>query len=81
MQVSVTQEDIDLGIRGSCSECPVARAMTRAGFLDVSICPGLLVWRGGPAGRRGFTAPKHVTEFIIAFDSEGSGQPFTFEVP
>lgn len=80
MQVSVTQEDIDLGIRGSTQHCPVARAMTRAGFLGISVCPSLLTWRVG-LGRNGFDAPEHVTEFIFTFDAWHSVLPFEFKGP
>jgi hypothetical protein len=81
--VNVTQEDIDTGTAGSCSECPVALAVTYA--LGLGERDSVRVTASSiyvyPTGSR-FRSPPSVKKFIKDFDSplNLSVEPFSFEL-
>ena len=79
--VTVTEPHIDAGMSGSCSRCPVALALAGA-------FPGTDIWVNGatfdirPWGGD-YTRVNlrgGVEEFIVRFDEDGFGEPFTFTV-
>lgn len=75
MKIQVTEDDIRFGERGECTDCPVARAISRAtkreAYVDsYDICSGSYDW---------FT-PEAVRTFIARFDSGQPVEPFTFEL-
>lgn len=79
VRVVVTQRDINLGTRGNCERCPIARALRRQGFL-------LAVWRSWlddvETGHRVTNLPLKACRAIHMFDNYGrsSVQPFQFTV-
>lgn len=73
--VSVTQDDIDSGYRNSCTNCPVARAMSRELGKDITI-PSRWAWFDGERK----ALPFIVSTFIARFDNSLPVEPFTFEV-
>lgn len=79
MRIQVTQQDIDQGICGSPSRCPISRAVKRAtGETDVSTGDLILFWT---AGRRvAYRTPASAASFITRFDSDLSVAPFEFEL-
>lgn len=80
VEISVTDEDIAAGERGSCGRCPVARAVRRSTGADgvrvnegdieisMSICE--------PHMRA--LLPRDACIWISRFDERGVGEPFTF---
>lgn len=86
MKITVTAEDIALGLPGSCSHCPVAMAIARdTGSRGVRV-DGVEIF----VCDRRFSAPPSVSNFINHFDDWDSEalppepfppQPFTFELP
>ena len=75
MKISVTQQHIDAGLRGSCTGDPIALALKDAGFDFVWVAPDRI-----EATVRTYSIPEDVLEFMKAFDNEHYVQPFTFEL-
>jgi hypothetical protein len=69
--IEVTAEDINKGFKQSCSNCPVALAMTRALGYDVTV--GATTWRYADSSVRS-SLPKTTQDFIALFDQ---GEPVT----
>lgn len=85
LKVEVTQKDIDIGLRGDCSQCPVALAVSRA-LIAAGLEYGVGVdelniklFRHGMLVHT-IRTPKEVAEFIEDFDSRYSVEPFLFEI-
>lgn len=86
--VTVTAEDIELGIPRDPWECPIARAIARAyGRRRASYCLGSTAYLF-PEGRRWFVRPKpgfyvlvpdEVGQWGVNFDSHRPVSPLTFE--
>lgn len=85
--ISVTQHDIDWGIRLDGSSCPIALAMARE--FDISDKDRsrkvLVLTRAAfittPEGELACTLPNEAGAFIGKFDyAEGDAAPFEFEV-
>jgi len=79
--VTVTEAHIDAGISGSCSYCPVALALADAfpeadAFVNGATFD-IQPWGGGVTR---VNLPGVVEEFIVRFDEDGFGEPFTFTV-
>lgn len=74
--VRVTQDDIDRGVRGSTTDCPVARALCRAvpnAFIRV--------WKDVAFVRiHRVEIPPKVRRFIHDFDDYRAVKPFSFEI-
>ena len=84
MRVSVTSEDIRLGLRGNPCECAVALAVGRLlTGCTIEVSPGLVYLFGGEALGLPPTAdlPEAVTEWIIRFDRLEPVNPIEFELP
>jgi hypothetical protein len=79
--VEVTQEDIDNGLPANGAHCPIARAMNRLGFRDVSVGSRNITWFDHQTGvYRMSLLPREAIRFVRAFDLGGffSYHPFTF---
>lgn len=75
MKINVTQRDIEKGLREDPNSCPVARAIKRRGFEDVSV-KTQVIW----IGCRKYNPPEIVEDFIERFDKGDTVQPFKFEL-
>ena len=83
MKITVTQKDIDKGLKSNCYECPIAHAFKRK--FKNQIRYGFAVnaesiehftkdmWYS-------YTLPKKAKKFIQRFDSDQPAKPFTFEI-
>lgn len=81
MIIKVTANDIAKGIPTHVRECPVARALRRAGFKNVGVGRTYLTVDGG---KKEISTPDNVVAFVQAFDREitrAQAVPFSFEVP
>jgi len=77
MKVTVTQQHIDKGVKGSCGFCPIALAIKEAFNTDY-----VLVASDLDIGEsiRDFPTPEEVQQFYCDFDRGQPVQPFTFEL-
>lgn len=78
IELSITQEDINLGKPGECSKCPVALALKRAvpiaTFLEVDT---RTIYFHEPPNLRWFAyTPGTVDAFIQTFDNRKPVAPF-----
>ena len=80
MLITVTQKDIDLGIRKNCRVCPVALAVYRAINLPIEVS-AFNVCHEGPYGEIIAPLPPEATRFILDFDAGKEVGPFTFDLP
>jgi hypothetical protein len=78
MRIEVTEWDIRYGLKGNCSFCPVAIAMTSAlqRRVHVAVTSGQFHDTWGA-----FRLPAEVSSFIRAFDAGNPVEPFAFEFP
>lgn len=85
IKVTVTDEDIDRGVRRDCDWCPVARAVKRALYGK----PGDTLIPDGPVKVNQFrieidggrmVAPLKVSQFVEDFDNEKAVSPFEFVI-
>lgn len=77
--VEVTQADIDAGIKESCVDCPIARAISRAVRVDARVGTYWVSWRIGNFLTE-LTLPVAAVGWIMAFDRGYPVEPFTFEL-
>lgn len=81
MTINVTAKDIKIGLRRTCSFCPIALAIRRA-ISRTSI----YVWNGQVRVYKGgellslLSLPLEAQEFILNFDAELPVYPFDFEL-
>ncbi len=79
MKITVTQQHIDFGLRGSCRSDPIALAMMAAGLDDPWISPSYLRWR--VKGKTYYSpVPDMVSVFMQRFDQGRPAGPFSFEL-
>lgn len=79
--INVTQQDIDSGIRGDCSLCPVARGVSRVFPCETNVANYYMYVRDQSEGRwRQAKLPDIAWAFITAFDAGLGVSPFSFEV-
>lgn len=79
LNVEVTQEDIDLGVQGSSTSCPVARAINRevdGEGLDVDVETSCIYVTGYHLADTSDT----VETFITSFDDLLPVEPFQFTI-
>lgn len=84
VQISVTADDIAIGIQGDYTSCPIANAIWR------TIADAKRVWCGHSTGHYDtnegevvcFSMPVEAELFVSAFDRNGAEavKPFTFEL-
>src|SRR2546423_13684013 len=79
MKITVTAEDIDGGIRRDPHNCPVARALRRAGVAHSGV-GGIAVMLGNQDQRMMVFLPGPAQEWIMQFDWGQPVQPFEFEI-
>jgi hypothetical protein len=76
MRLTVTAEDIRDGKRESCSSCPMALALNRAGFETAYV--NLWFVRESANGLPLFSLSESAMQFIADFDAGKPVQPATF---
>ena len=82
MWVEVTQEDIEAGESGECTECPVALALSRAGFLPAVMQTKTNFFSAdGEVVSDDWSHPVNVSRFIVDFDARRPVKPIKFNVP
>ncbi len=74
--VAVTEKDIEQGMRGSCSSCPVALAATRAVGERMTITGYSAETEAEPFYR--YRLPAGVSSFIYNFDNRYGVEPLEF---
>lgn len=76
MTISVTQEDISMGVRRQCKSCPIALALRRINpDYRVDVDTDRIRF-----GNKSFNTPEKVRDFIKAFDAKKQVSPFTFRL-
>jgi hypothetical protein len=86
MRITVTQDDIDNGFRGTACACPVARAVGRAFGVPPLVNQVSVGWsigiRQSPADRymTWYALPDVADDFIRKFDTKQPVEPFAFEL-
>lgn len=83
MKITVTQKDIDKGLKSTCYYCPIALAFKRK--IKSEIPCGVAVNAKnvhhfhGKSWER-YNLPKEAKKFIQKFDNDQPVKPFTFEI-
>lgn len=81
IKIDVTQEDIDSGLRGSCHDCPVARAILGVlAPLNVVLVGTTYISLEKPGCRWTGRSTKKISKFIQQFDSGILVKPFSFSL-
>lgn len=75
-QVQVTQVDIDEGIKGSCTRCPVARALARETLLCVHVARRKIIVDTGVT--LDFDLSPATRTWINGFDAHHGPMPLPF---
>lgn len=79
--ITVTQEDIEQGIKEDTHRCAVALAVKRAmGWNDVLVGGQICNARAWESGHKEYKVPEEVRKFVWAFDRGDAVRPFTFEL-
>lgn len=78
--IEVTQEDIDRGIRESCTCCPIANAMKRILKPDDVRVRNKETWTSYRYVELTHLLPNEAAKFIRYFDNGETVHPFTFEL-
>ena len=81
MQIHVTNLCLRIGISKSCGKCPIAIAMTLAGFRDVEVHSDAVRYRLADGTLTSFPLPVFAQHFVEHFDEADSGEPFSFAGP
>lgn len=80
IQVSITQEGINDGVRRDCQSCPVALALTRAIGEEVIVSGIWCTIAPDTLAVKMIELPRAVREWIVRFDRGFLVSPFTFEL-
>ncbi len=75
MKINVTRSDIKTG-KHNCTGCPVALAVKRKGFNDVSVSYG-----GITVGPTTIPLSDGLRSFMLEFDTYGRPDPIEFDLP
>ena len=78
MKITVTQQHIDNGQKGSCTRDPIALALKDAGVEDPWVSPVRITF--GLNRKNGAPVPAEVLAFMRAFDNHEMVEPFEFEL-
>lgn len=78
MRISVMQHHIDAGVRGSCTQDPIALALKDAGFIRPWVNPVRI--RIEEPVHKEFALPDEVYAFMLLFDTHKTVEPFEFEL-
>jgi hypothetical protein len=79
MRIIVTKEDIAGGRRSDPEDCPVARALRRAGIVHFGVT-GMAVMIPGERQHASVLLPGDVQEWIMDFDWGSPVKPLEFEL-
>ena len=81
MKIEITQHDIDYGVRGEYSLCPIARAVKRKIYGKVTVSGDHISIFTTDIIRRYsyYKLPQKAKDFIKRFDEGKKVKPFTFE--
>jgi hypothetical protein len=80
MKIQVTQQNIYMGLRGSCSGDPIALAMQDAKIIKPWVSPTLISWLDVHGFKKSMDTPESVVYFMERYDNGLSVQPFEFEL-
>ena len=78
MNIEVFQEDIESGFPRDQHSCPIAKALVRTGFEDVTV-QKQFVWGNLDGGFYEFRLPRRARRFIKRFDGGKTVKPFQFK--
>lgn len=89
MRITVTQEDIDRGVRANPWWCPIAAAIRRTLYPDTVCCGPVRITDKGYVSVTGdirlhdrlIGAEGQIGQFLSDFDSGKDVYPFSFELP
>jgi hypothetical protein len=79
MRITVTTKDIEEGRRRDPSECPVARALRRAGISHFGVTGMLVIVQTG-RNHVPLVLPANVQDWILDFDWGSAMAPIDFEL-
>ncbi len=80
MTITVTREDIDNGQRRDPEDCPVARALRRAGVSHSGVMGAAITFTDHQQHTTLLLLPGQVQEWIAMFDQGATVGPFEFEL-
>ena len=82
MKIEVTQKDIDEGVQGECTLCPIALAFKRSSNFKRVYVNGktIDVWYRGDQGIKTYKLPKKAQTFVKRFDRQEPVKPFSFKL-
>lgn len=82
MEIEVTQQDINKGIKGDICNCPIALALKRNGFKNVEVNGSDADFNVMPDIFVSLPLPKKAQTFVTKFDEEGKEavKPFGFNL-
>ena len=82
MKIEVTQKDIDEGVQGECTLCPIALAFKRSSNFKRVYVNGktIDVWYRGDQGIKTYELPKKAQTFVKRFDRQEPVKPFSFKL-
>jgi hypothetical protein len=78
--ITVTQRNIDDGLTGLCSRCPIALAMTAQGFNGVAVGRFSVRFYKHQVGWVYRGLPAEAVAFVDHFDRTREGEPFEFRI-
>ena len=82
MKISVTEQHIKNGLRGSCSSDPICLALRDHGFMRPWVSPDRIRTDGYDGGfmRQDWKVTDGLRAFMYDFDNQKPVAPFTFEL-
>lgn len=78
--IRVQAGHIKLGLKNRPMQCPIARAVRGAGFVEPIVCLGEICARRGALTRYRAILPASAMQFIDDFDNGKPVEPFEFAV-
>lgn len=79
MKFTVTQEDINNGIKGNACACPIALSIGRSLKAICSVGDGDVVI--DRPSFPSFKLPENAVQFAFQYDNDQKVEPFSFEIP
>ena len=80
MKIIVSRDDIHRGQRRDPEDCPVARALRRAGIAHSGVMGAAITFTDEQQHTTLLLLPGEVQEWIARFDQGGEAEPFEFEL-
>jgi len=80
MKIIVSRDDIQRGQRRDPEDCPVARALRRAGIAHSGVMGAAITFTDEQQHTTLLLLPGEVQEWIARFDQGGEAEPFEFEL-